>query len=75
MPAHIFTCNGECIIAQATCIHAILSHFIEEYRPYFSLLLTQRKAPQLHKFVVKVDSVNLGSESVAMLAKERATLA
>lgn len=75
MPAHIFTCNGECIIAQTTCIRATLSHFIKEYSPYFTLLLTQRKSPRLHKFVVKVNSVNLGSESVAVLAKERATLA
>lgn len=75
MPAHIFTSNGECMIAQTTCIRPTLSHFIEDYSPYFSFLLTQRKSPRLHKFVVKVNFVNLGSESVAVLAKERATLA
>lgn len=58
-----------------TCIRATLSHFIKEYSPYLSLLLTQRKSLQLHKFVVKVNSANLGSESVAVLAKDRATLA
>lgn len=59
-----------CIIAQTTCIQltSLLLYQVMQ------LLLTpshQIKTPQLHKFVVKVNSVNLGYERVAVLGKDK----
>lgn len=70
-PTHIFANKEwECIIAQ-TCIQLVdLPPLAFSGNAATSHSSSLEKTPQLHKFVVKVNSVNLGYERVAMLAKE-----